>query len=110
MHAVKFTHETELVTNAWDIDEPSHDEFVEASEIDLVLTPGVCFDRGGHRVGYGKGFYDRFLAACRPDCLKIGLSYFEPVDTIDDVHDGDVKLDFILSADEVFNTRQNRER
>ena len=110
MYTVKFTHETELVRNAWDIDEPSADEFVDASEIDIVLAPGVCFDRRGHRVGYGKGFYDRFLASCRPDCLKIGLSYFEPVDAIEDVHEGDMRLDAVVTPDEVFDTGQNRKR
>ena len=65
----------------------------------LVLVPGVCFDQTGHRVGYGKGFYDRFLKTCRPGCLKVGLSYFEPVDPIDDVHDGDVRLDFIVTPE-----------
>ena len=66
--------------------------------IDMVLVPGLCFDGDGHRVGYGKGFYDRFLKTCRPDCIKIGLSYFEPVESIDDVHEGDVRLDFVSHA------------
>ena len=65
----------------------------------MVLVPGVCFDRDGHRVGYGKGFYDRFLKTCRPDCVKIGLSFFEPVEKIDDVHNGDIALDFLVSAE-----------
>jgi len=94
---LKFSHETELVRNAWDIDEPTHDDHVETQSIDMVLVPGLCFDRIGHRVGYGKGFYDRFLRTCRSDCVKIGLSLFEPVDRIDDSHDGDVALDFVIS-------------
>jgi 5-formyltetrahydrofolate cyclo-ligase len=95
---LKFTHETELVRNVWDIDEPAHDDLVEDGEIDMVLVPGVCFDRQGHRVGYGKGFYDRFLRSCRPDCVKIGLSYWEPVESIDDVHEGDVRLDAVITS------------
>ena len=98
----KFTAETKLEKNAWDIDEPSHDETVEAEEIDIVLVPGLCFDLEGHRVGYGKGFYDRFLKTCRTDCAKIGLSYFEPVDRISNVHDGDVRLDMVITPDRVF--------
>ena len=84
MKSLKFSSDTQLVRSAWEIEEPVHDETVADAEIDMVLTPGVCFDRVGHRVGYGKGFYDRFLKRCRPDCLKIGLSYFEPVDKIDE--------------------------
>ncbi|HKP68681.1 MAG TPA: 5-formyltetrahydrofolate cyclo-ligase, partial [Pyrinomonadaceae bacterium] len=77
IQSLKFTHETELVRNAWNIDEPSHDEIVDTGLIDLVLVPGLAFDRSGHRVGYGKGFYDRFLAKCREDCVKVGLCYFD---------------------------------
>ena len=99
MRNLKFTHETELVRNVWDIDEPAHDDFVDTEAIDMVLVPGVCFDRDGHRVGFGKGFYDRFLKTCRPDCIKIGLSYFDPVEKIDDVHEGDVQLNFIVTPE-----------
>ena len=96
MTSLKFDSTTALARNAWHIDEPTHDDLVETSLIDMVLVPGVCFDRSWHRVGYGKGFYDRFLARCRPDCVKIGLSYWDPVDVIDDVHEGDVRLDLII--------------
>ena len=67
----------------------------------MVLVPLLACDRAGHRVGYGKGFYDRFLAACRPDCRKIGLSYFRPVEAIVDVYDGDVRLDRVITPDGV---------
>jgi len=103
MKSLIFDRDTELVSSDWEIDEPSHDEIVGDDEIDIVLTPGVCFDRSGHRVGYGKGFYDRFLKKCGPDCVKIGLSYFEPVDKIDDSHDGDVALNFVITPGEVRN-------
>jgi 5-formyltetrahydrofolate cyclo-ligase len=99
---LRFTHVTELVRNAWDIDEPADDEFVETEMIDVVLVPGLSFDTDGHRVGYGKGFYDRLLKDCRPDCVKIGLSYFEPVERIDDIHEGDVSLDFVITQTAVF--------
>ena len=101
---VIFTHETELVRNVWEIEEPAHDEFVETEKIDIVLVPGLCFDRAGHRVGYGKGFYDRFLKTCRNDCTKIGLSYFDPVDQIGETHAGDVRLDALIIPDGVMRT------
>jgi 5-formyltetrahydrofolate cyclo-ligase len=99
MLSLRFARETELVQNAWEIHEPAHHETVEADEIDMVVVPLTACDRAGHRVGYGKGFYDRFLASCRPDCVKIGLSYFLQVDAIDDVHDGDVRLDTVITPD-----------
>jgi len=101
MTSLRFDPNTELVSSAWEIEEPAHDEIVADDEIDMVLTPGLCFDRDGHRVGYGKGFYDRFLKRCRPDCVKIGLSFFEPVDRIDDSHAGDVALNFVITPSEV---------
>jgi 5-formyltetrahydrofolate cyclo-ligase len=99
---LKFTAETELVQNAWRIHEPAHDESVETEKIDLILIPLLCFDERGFRVGYGKGFYDRFLKNCRADCLKIGLSYFQPVAEIEDAHDGDIRLDYCVAPESVW--------
>jgi len=96
---LRFTFETELVQNQWSIHEPSHNELVETGKIDLVLVPLLCFDRQGHRAGYGKGFYDRFLKNCREDCLKIGLSYFPPVGEISDAREFDVRLDFCITSE-----------
>ena len=104
LESLKYGTDVELVHNRWQIGEPAHNECVEAAEIDMVLVPLVCFDRHGHRVGYGKGFYDRFLSECREDCLKIGLSFFEPVERIDDSHAGDVRLDFGITPNDVFAT------
>ncbi|MDQ3798601.1 MAG: 5-formyltetrahydrofolate cyclo-ligase [Acidobacteriota bacterium] len=98
---LKFTPETELVENAWQIHEPAHDETIETEKIDLVLVPLLCFDEKGFRVGYGKGFYDRFLKNCRAGCLKIGLSYFPPIPEIKDAHARDVKLDFYVTPERI---------
>lgn len=108
MRSLKFTPETGLVKNIWGIREPSHDEFVDTADIDMVIVPLVCFDETGHRVGYGKGFYDRFLSECREDCVKIGLSYFPPVAEISDVNETDIRLDYFITPQGVVG--QNRER
>ncbi len=102
---LEFALETELVKNAWEISEPAHNETVETEKIDLVLVPLLCFDRKGFRVGYGKGFYDRFLKNCRADCLKIGLSYFAPVEEIADAQEFDVRLDFCVTPEKIVNCR-----
>lgn len=99
---LKFTPDTELVKNIWEIYEPGHNEYVEAKDIDIVLVPLVCFDREFHRVGYGKGFYDRFLSNCRTNCKKTGLSFFEPVERIDDIHEGDIALDMCITPDRTY--------
>ena len=108
MRSLKFTPETGLVKNIWGIREPSHDEFVDTADIDMVLVPLICFDEAGHRVGYGKGYYDKFLSGCREDCVKVGLSYFPPVKEISDVNETDVRLDYCVTPDGIAG--QNRER
>jgi 5-formyltetrahydrofolate cyclo-ligase len=99
---LKFSGETALRENRWKIHEPSHDEKFDTEKIDAVLVPLLCFDVKGHRVGYGKGFYDRFLKTCRKDCLKIGLSYFPPVEEIADAWESDVMLDFCVTPEKIF--------
>jgi 5-formyltetrahydrofolate cyclo-ligase len=99
---LKYTPVTELIPNAWMIHEPADNELVESEKIDLVLVPLLCFDRDGARVGYGKGFYDKFLKTCRADCKKVGLSHFPPVEKIVDINEFDVRLDYCLTPDEVF--------
>lgn len=101
-----FTPGTELVQNNWQILEPAHDESVATEKIDAVLVPLLCFDSHGFRVGYGKGFYDKFSAKCRPDCLKIGLSFFPPVETISDINEFDVRLDFCVTPEDVVGSWQ----
>ena len=100
-----FTPETKLVQNRWNIFEPSESELIESKKIDAVLVPLLCFDERGYRVGYGKGFYDKFLSVCRTDCLKIGLSYFAPIAKIFDAHEFDVKLDCCVTPDKVYAMR-----
>ena len=68
----------------------------------MILMPLLCFDKQGFRVGYGQGFYDRFLPQCRKDIIKVGLSIFEPIDKIVDVNKIDVKMDFCVITDRVW--------
>ena len=103
---LKLTPETKLVRNRWHIFEPTDGELIEIEKIDAVTVPLLCFDERGYRVGYGKGFYDKFLSECRTDCLKIGLSYFAPVAEISDAREYDVKLDCCVTPEEIFNRRK----
>ena len=110
IESVEFAEDTELIESAWGIREPAGDKTVDASELDLVIVPLLAFDKLGYRVGYGKGFYDKLLSKCRADCLKIGLSYFPPVDEIADVAEHDMRLDFCLTPEEIFTAEAQKRR
>lgn len=77
-----FESKDQVSENQWHIPEPVFGELTPTDDIDVVVVPLLVFDKTGHRLGYGKGFYDRFLSTCRPDCKKIGLSFFEPTESI----------------------------
>jgi len=95
--------DTVLTENRWGIPEPlAPTHPIPATDVDLVLVPLLAFDMTGHRVGYGKGYYDRFLATCRPDCLKIGLSLFGPVERITDAESTDIRLDSCLTPEQAY--------
>jgi 5-formyltetrahydrofolate cyclo-ligase len=102
LESLRYRSDTELFKSKWQIGEPTHDERVEPEDIDLVIVPLVCFDLNGHRVGYGRGYYDRFLRQTRPNCSKIGLSIFPPVNVIDDSHEADVRLDRCITPHLVY--------
>ena len=87
----------QLENNTWEIPEPVYGIPTATDKIDVVLVPLLAFDSVGHRLGYGRGFYDRFLAGCRPDCLKIGLSFFEAEEKIDGISEKDVALNLIVT-------------
>ncbi|RRB04155.1 5-formyltetrahydrofolate cyclo-ligase [Larkinella rosea] len=96
--------ETVFSKNRYGIPEPSPNSssIIHHSSFDSILIPLLAFDKTGNRVGYGGGFYDRFLVKCRPDCLKIGLSLFDPVDVIEDVYEDDIRLNFCVTPEKVW--------
>ena len=97
------TDNTTIKKNAYDIPEPIDGLEVPVSKIDVVFVPLLAFDEKGNRVGYGKGFYDKFLAECKPEILKIGVSFFEPENIISDVLNTDIQLDLCITPTKVYN-------
>lgn len=93
---------TLLEINKWGIPEPVDGQLMDDLRIDLVLVPMLAFDTSGHRVGYGMGFYDRFLKKCRKDIIKVGLCLEPPVTVIPDTHPLDVTLDYCVTPERVY--------
>ena len=73
------------------------------SKIEVVFIPLLTFDKTGQRVGYGKGFYDQFLAQCKPSTLKVGLSFFEPEIYIEDLLPTDIPLDYCITPNQTYH-------
>ena len=73
------------------------------SMIDVVFVPLLAFDTNGNRVGYGKGFYDKFLSQCQPETIKIGLSFFEAEEEIADVYQDDIRLDYCVTPNKIYD-------
>lgn len=96
------TDATKFKKNHYGVSEPVDGLVVPVAKIDVVFVPLLAFDKFGNRVGYGKGFYDVFLSECRPDALKIGFSFFEAEEEIEDVFEKDVKLDYCITPKAVY--------
>jgi 5-formyltetrahydrofolate cyclo-ligase len=96
------TDNTKIKKNSYNVPEPVDGLEVPDAKIDVVFVPLLAYDKQGNRVGYGKGFYDNFLSKCKPETIKIGLSFFPPEEKIEDVSENDVKLDFCVTAEGIF--------
>ena len=96
------TDNTKLMISKYGIPEPVDGIEVPADKVDVVFVPLLAFDLKGNRVGYGKGFYDRFLMECKPDVIKIGLSFFEAEEEAIEVNPTDVPLDLCVTPEKIY--------
>lgn len=94
-----FDNPSQLKTSSWGIPEPTGGQPTPVSRIDMVIVPLLAIDKSGHRVGYGRGYYDRLLHATRKDCQKIGFSFFPPVEEIEDITERDVRLNQCITPE-----------
>lgn len=92
-----FDRKTKLKVSSFGIPEPVKGKEINPKEIDLVFVPLLISDEKKYRVGYGKGFYDRFLSECRNDVKTVGLNFFKPIKEISDLNMYDVALDTVIS-------------
>ena len=93
---------TAYKTDKFGIPSPIEGVAISENKIDLVIIPLLTFDNKGARVGYGKGLYDRFLAQCNPNCVKIGVSFFESTHSILGVNEHDIPLDYCATPNKIY--------
>ncbi|MFS4468845.1 5-formyltetrahydrofolate cyclo-ligase [Maribacter sp. 2210JD10-5] len=96
------TDNTRIKNNKWGVPEPVDGIIIIPKEIDVVFVPLLAFDKSGHRVGYGKGYYDDFLKKCKTTVIKIGLSLFEAEEKITDSFSGDIPLDYCVTPKKTY--------
>lgn len=96
------TDNTRIKKNDYNIPEPVDGIEIQSSQLEVVFIPLLAFDNAGNRIGYGKGFYDRFLAGCKPETMKIGLSFFEAEDDIIESSEDDIILDYCVTPNQIF--------
>jgi 5-formyltetrahydrofolate cyclo-ligase len=87
---------------AFQLTQPASGTLADPTAIDVVLVPLLAFDEQGNRLGYGKGFYDYFLARCRPDTVKIGLSWFPPEKRLPEIDAFDIPLNYCVTPQQLY--------
>ncbi len=99
------TRADKLTESRYGIPEPAHNNTIASKKLDLVFIPLLSFDYSGNRVGYGAGFYDRFLAECRRDTLKVGLAISGPFEGTIETNKFDIPLDLCITHKQVYDFR-----
>ncbi|HLT82229.1 MAG TPA: 5-formyltetrahydrofolate cyclo-ligase [Cyclobacteriaceae bacterium] len=94
------THQ--LKESPFGIPEPTYGDVTAPEDIDILIVPLLVFDQNGYRVGYGKGFYDRFLLQCKETSQRAGLSLFPPEVQIDDIAEFDQRMDLVITPEQVY--------
>jgi 5-formyltetrahydrofolate cyclo-ligase len=101
------TDNTKLKKNKYNIPEPIDGIEVPHNKINVVFIPLLAFDKKGNRVGYGKGFYDNMLEKCSPECIKIGVSFFEATELlVTDTFHGDIALDYCITPNKTYHFKK----
>ena len=96
MELRRYSGPADLQQGAFGIMEPTGELFTDYAAIDVAIIPGMAFDDDGHRLGRGKGYYDRFLAKLPPTTYKIGLCFsWQRVDHVP-TDDHDIPMDEVI--------------
>jgi len=100
---ILYESQAPLFVNAFGIPEPKDGVEIKPNQFDFVLVPLLAIDKSGYRIGYGKGYYDRFLKKCAPNCIFIGLHLFEEFSEIDDLNKYDIPLNYCITPTQIIH-------
>ena len=95
------TDNTKFKLNSYNIPEPQYGIIINEKQLEVVFVPLLAYDILGNRIGYGKGFYDQFLKNCKPEVIKIGLSFFSPEPQFSCIENHDIKLNYVITNEEI---------
>lgn len=109
MRFIKISSLNDLEVGCMNILEPKSNLLeLDESKIDstfLLVMPGLAFDKNGHRLGYGGGFYDRFCNRVTKDLVKVALSFdYQIVDSVS-VNEFDVSVDVVITEKEIIRCK-----
>jgi len=93
---------TTLKLSKYGVPEPVSGIEILPEKMEVIFIPLLAYDTNGNRLGYGKGFYDRFLSQCNPEAIFIGLSFFEPETSIP-FEEIDVPLHYCITPKRVIS-------
>lgn len=102
LDTLEITDAKEFETGDFGIPIPKYPKIVDSGKIQLVLVPLLAYDRKGNRLGYGKGYYDKFFAFLNHKIMKVGLSFFLPTQDIP-AEPHDIGLDICITPDEMYH-------
>lgn len=100
---ILMTDNTRFKISDYGISEPENGILIPTENLEVIFVPLLAFDVKGQRIGYGKGFYDRFLGECKPNTLKIGLSFFEPEQEITQISNHDIPLNYCITPEKIYD-------
>ena len=100
MNLIRLKSWDELAPGHFGVLEPTSSDYYEG-KIDLVVTPSIVFDNNGYRLGYGKGYYDKYFSSREYD-ISVGLSYHKLLQDNVPKEDHDIKVDVIITEEKTF--------
>jgi 5-formyltetrahydrofolate cyclo-ligase len=101
----RYEKTSQLEVNNFGIPEPKFGDEIPEVMLDFVFVPLLAINNRGHRVGYGKGFYDKLLSKCKPNCVFIGLNIFDEFVVIDDINSQDIPLHYCITPNGFYDFR-----